>query len=107
MAQALPLRIHEPGAEPPATEVASIDAAALVPIIRQAVVEALAQQSATPAAPPLLDQQAAWKHLGLSRSAWFRAKSAGKLPRPVTLNGLVYLRRADLDAMVGRLRPAR
>jgi predicted DNA-binding transcriptional regulator AlpA len=60
------------------------------------------------AVPLLLPQPAAWIYLGLSRSAWFRLKSANKLPRPVSVPGVgPHWRRSDLEDWVSRLRSAR
>jgi predicted DNA-binding transcriptional regulator AlpA len=57
--------------------------------------------------PLLLTQQQAWMFLGVSRSAWFRLRGAGRLPRPVAPDGALLWRRADLDRWAERLRPAR
>ncbi len=56
----------------------------------------------------LLSQSEAWNYLGLSRSAWYRLRSAGKVPLPVSVFGAgPHWRRADLDNWVSRLKPAR
>jgi predicted DNA-binding transcriptional regulator AlpA len=63
---------------------------------------------APPTAPLLLNQPAAWAFLGLSRSAWFRLKGAGKLPRPVSVPGCgPHWRKTDLEKWVENLRNAR
>jgi predicted DNA-binding transcriptional regulator AlpA len=56
----------------------------------------------------LLSQGEAWRYLGLARSSWYRLRAAGKLPSPVSVYGTgPRWRRADLDAWVARLKPAR
>ncbi len=59
--------------------------------------------------PRLLDQPAAWRYLGLSRSMWFRLRAAGELPDPVRVPGrkLPMWRVEDLDRWPRRLKPAR
>jgi predicted DNA-binding transcriptional regulator AlpA len=58
--------------------------------------------------PLLLRQPAAWRFLGLSRTAFFRFKALGMIPRPVSLPGCDPLyRRADLEKFVERLKSAR
>jgi hypothetical protein len=60
--------------------------------------------------PLLLPQPAAVTYLGLSRSAWYRLKGAGRLPAPVSVPGAgvgPVWRRADLEKFVLGLRPAR
>ena len=58
--------------------------------------------------PLLLDGVQARKYLGLSKSGWHRAKSAGLLPDAVHVEGSGdRFRRADLDALVERLKPRR
>jgi predicted DNA-binding transcriptional regulator AlpA len=58
--------------------------------------------------PALLDGVRAMNYLGLSRSGWFRAKSAVGFPRPVRVEGSgLRWRRSDLDEWVSRMRPAR
>jgi predicted DNA-binding transcriptional regulator AlpA len=57
--------------------------------------------------PLLLNQLAAIQYLGLSRSAWYRLRSAEKLPKPVSVPSCgPHWRRADLDKWVKRLRSA-
>jgi excisionase family DNA binding protein len=70
--------------------------------------------SETPEAPKkagvglLLSQSEAWAYLGLARSSWYRLRAAGKLPAPVSVYGTgPRWRRADLDAWVAKLKPAR
>jgi predicted DNA-binding transcriptional regulator AlpA len=49
-----------------------------------------------------------WLVVGLSRSAWFRLRSAGACPAPVSLPGShPRWRVADLQRWVNNLRPAR
>lgn len=73
--------------------------------ILAAVKEAVASVSAV---PQLLDGVQARRYVGLSKSAWFRAKSAGLLPRAVFVEGAGdRYRRADLDKFVERLKPRR
>lgn len=55
----------------------------------------------------LLTQREAWTFLGLSRSAWFRLRGEGKLPKPVSPDGALLWRRVDLERWVERLRAAR
>lgn len=56
----------------------------------------------------LLDQRGAWQLLGVSRSAFFRLKSAGLLPKPVRVEGVgVRYRRADLERWTEKLKPTR
>jgi predicted DNA-binding transcriptional regulator AlpA len=60
--------------------------------------------------PLLLSQPAAQRYLGISRSAWYRLRAAGKLPAPVSVPGAgtgPMWRRRDLEKFVERLRPAR
>jgi predicted DNA-binding transcriptional regulator AlpA len=65
--------------------------------------------SATPAGswPALLAKP--WTYLGLSRSAFFRLRSADKAPRPVAVPGCKrpLYRKTDLDKWVERLQVAR
>src|SRR5262245_46100452 len=58
--------------------------------------------------PLLLSQPQAIEYLGVSRPTFYRLKSAGKLPKPVQVegSGLRY-RRADLEKYVERLKPVR
>ena len=79
------------------------DFALLVDAIKAAVAEAI---GAT--VPQLLDQTAAMRYVGLSKSGWFRAKSAGLLPNPVYIDGSgEKWKRRDLDAWVERLKTRR
>ncbi len=56
----------------------------------------------------LLDQPAAMGYCGLKRSGWFRLKSAGLLPKPLTLEGSgERWRRADLDRWIAAMKPRR
>jgi predicted DNA-binding transcriptional regulator AlpA len=56
----------------------------------------------------LLRQPQAWRFVGLSRTAWFRFKSMGLLPKPVSVPGVDALyRRTDLEKFVERLKSAR
>ena len=48
----------------------------------------------------LLDTKQAAGACGLSRSAWFRARAAGKTPAPVRILGKVLYRLADLKLWV-------
>lgn len=59
------------------------------------------------AVPPLTFTQAeAARYAGLSRSGWFRLKSAGLLPKPVHVPGVgVRYRRSDLERWAERLKP--
>jgi hypothetical protein len=60
------------------------------------------------AAALLLTQEEAWGFLGVSRSAWFRLRSADKLPAPVEIPGVGQRwRRRDLEGFVAKLRPSR
>lgn len=74
----------------------------------RALVAAVAQAVAAAGSKPLLLSQAeAITFTGLSRSAFFRLKSAGKLPKPVKLDGTeVLYRRADLEKWAERLKSA-
>ncbi len=61
-------------------------------------------EAALAAKPLLLRQSAACEYLGLSRTAWFRLRAAGRLPPPVALPGTaMYWRVADLDRWVDSL----
>jgi predicted DNA-binding transcriptional regulator AlpA len=52
----------------------------------------------------LLTQPQAWRFVGLSRTAWFRFKGQGLLPKPVNLPGCDQLfRRSELERFVERL----
>lgn len=100
---------YDPAAPPasgppdPTPDAARRYAAALAAEVKAAVAEAVG----TPL-PLLLGQPAAMAYVGLSRSSWFRAKSAGQLPRPVYVEGSgERWRRKDLDAWVERLKPHR
>lgn len=89
---------HSPERDAPAGD---IDFAELLDAVRAAVVEAAAM-------PRLLDGKAAMRYVGLSKSAWFRAKSAGLIPAPVYVEGSGdRYRRSDLDKFVERLKPRR
>ncbi|MFO0821633.1 MAG: hypothetical protein U0792_00575 [Gemmataceae bacterium] len=80
------------------------DFLALVDQIADAVVEKLG----TVTTPQSLSQPQAWAYLGLSRSAWFRLKSAGLLPKPITLAGAGdRWRKRDLDDWLVKQRPRR
>ena len=69
---------------------------------------AAAVAEATSILPQLLDQGDAWTYCGLSRSGWFRLKSAGELPAPIHVSGVgLRWRRADLDKWLARLKPRR
>ncbi len=58
--------------------------------------------------PQLLDQPSAMNYCGLKRSGWFRVKSAGLLPKPLTIEGSgERWRRADLDRWIAAMRPRR
>jgi predicted DNA-binding transcriptional regulator AlpA len=73
----------------------------LLAAIKSAVAETIAT-------PHLLDGAQARRYVGLSRSGWFRAASAGVLPKPVFIAGSGdRYRRADLDRFVERLRTRR
>ena len=58
--------------------------------------------SAIPAEPPslLLSARTLAKRLGVSVRTLWRLRSAGKLPTPVRLGGVVRWRVADIDAWV-------
>lgn len=73
-----------------------------------AVRAAIAEELAAASVPQLLDGVQARKYVGLSRSGWFRALSAGRLPKPVFVEGSgERFRRVDLDKFVERLKPRR
>lgn len=73
--------------------------------LADAIAERLAARTRLPA---LLDQQAAMAFVGLSRSGWFRARSAGSLPKPVFIEGNGdRWRRKDLEEWVDRQKPRR
>jgi predicted DNA-binding transcriptional regulator AlpA len=73
----------------------------------EAITAAVAERLDTPL-PQLLDQTSARKYLGLSRSGWFRAKSADLLPKPLFIEGSgERWRRKDLDGWLERQRPRR
>jgi|GEM_PF-3576961 len=69
---------------------------------------ATATAAAMVTAPQLLDQGDAWHYCGLSRSGWFRLRSAGEIPAPVDVPGVgLRWRRTDLDKWLTRLKPRR
>ncbi|MBA4191834.1 MAG: hypothetical protein C0467_27965 [Planctomycetaceae bacterium] len=73
----------------------------------EAIASAVAERIGKPT-PQLLDQSAARVFLGLSRSGWFRAKSADLLPRAVHIEGSGdRWRRKDLDNWIDRQKPTR
>jgi predicted DNA-binding transcriptional regulator AlpA len=58
--------------------------------------------------PALLNQVDALAYVGLPRSSWYRAKSAGSLPAPVFIEGVgSRWRKRDLDTWIERLKPRR
>jgi predicted DNA-binding transcriptional regulator AlpA len=67
-----------------------------------------------PGAPPkllalhrlLLSQAEAIALVGVSRAMWFRLRSAGRLPRPISVpgNSRPFWRRADLERWVANLK---
>lgn len=72
-----------------------------------AAVVAAVRESVGPL-PQLFDQPGAMKYVGLARSTWFRLRSMGEIPEPVSVPGTgPRWRRADLDAWLARLKPAR
>jgi predicted DNA-binding transcriptional regulator AlpA len=73
-----------------------------------AVADAVVAKLGTVTTPQSMSQPAAWKYIGVSRSAWFRLKSAGLLPKPIALAGAGdRWRRKDLDAWLDRMKPRR
>ncbi|MCE9560428.1 MAG: hypothetical protein K8U57_00075 [Planctomycetes bacterium] len=87
----------------PADAPDGVDIAMLV----DAVIAAIAQRLDRPQ-PQTFAQPDAWQYLGLSRSAWFRAKSADLLPRPIHIEGTGdRWRRKDLDQWLERQKPRR
>jgi len=83
--------------------IGAADFAALVETVRAAITEAVGT-----GVPQLLDQVDAMKYVGLKRSGWFRAKSAGLLPKAVYLEGSgERWKKKDLDAWIERMRPPR
>lgn len=75
----------------------------LAALVKGAIAEAIGAP-----VPLLLDQPAAIAYTGLSRSGWFRLKSADLLPRPVHVEGSGdRWRRKDLDAWAERQKPRR
>ncbi len=68
--------------------------------VKSAVAELVASQATAPA---LLDQPAAIRYTGLSRSSWYRLKSADLLPTAVAVGDLLRRRKVDLDQWVSRL----
>jgi predicted DNA-binding transcriptional regulator AlpA len=82
---------------------------ALIARTVEATLERLGHGNGRPAKVPgeLLSQPEAWAFCGLSRSVWFRLKSAGKLPPPVgSATSNPRWRRADLQRWIERLKPA-
>ena len=75
---------------------------------RDAGAAAILTATIPPAAPLLLTTRQAWQHLGVSRAAFFRLRSADLIPAPVHVpgSGLRY-RRADLERWAEKLKPAR
>ncbi len=79
------------------------DFLALVDAITAAVAERLDKPM-----PQTFDQTEAREYVGLSRSGWFRAKSAGLVPKPIFIEGNgERWRRRDLDAWIQRMKPRR
>jgi len=59
-------------------------------------------------APQMLDQCEAHRYCGLSRSTWFKLRSADRLPQPVHVEGSgLRWRKSDLDRWMGTLKPRR
>lgn len=67
------------------------------------------QKNAGGVAPVLFSQPAAWAFAGMSRTAWFAAKSAGLLPAPVYIgtSPRPMWRRADLESWAANLPTSR
>jgi hypothetical protein len=86
----------------PAEPLGADDFTKLLDAVKAAVAEALET------IPALLDGAQARRYVGLSKSGWHRARSAGLLPKPVLVEGSGdRYRRADLDKFVERLKPRR
>lgn len=87
----------------PALPVGRADFLALVEAVAQAVADRLAAPL-----PQTFDQPGAIAYVGVSRSAWFRLKSAGKVPAPIHIDGTgERWRRKDLDQWIERLKARR
>lgn len=68
------------------------------------VIESTQQHVTTPAIADdawLLTAEQSWTLCGLSKSAWYKYRSAGKIPAPVRIGGALRWRRAELEAWVG------
>jgi predicted DNA-binding transcriptional regulator AlpA len=88
---------------PLSTPLGREDFKALVDAVAQAVSERLSQPH-----PQLLDGVAARRYLGMSKSGWHRAKSAGLLPAAVFIEGSgSRWRKRDLDSWLERLKSRR
>lgn len=48
----------------------------------------------------LLNAEQAWTICGLSKAAWYKANSAGRIPRPVKIGGAARWRRQELFAWI-------
>ncbi len=92
----------------PPSETASVPSGATdFKLLVEAVVRAVVAQIAAPV-PQLLDQVQARRYCGLSKSGWFRAKSADLLPKSVFIEGSgERWKRRDLDAWIERQKPTR
>ncbi|VTT97957.1 unnamed protein product [Gemmataceae bacterium] len=77
------------------------DFAAIVDAVKAAVSETLSL-------PVLLNQERAWKFLGVSRSAFFRLKGSRGFPGEVNVPGAgVHYRRVDLERWAAGLKGKR
>ncbi len=80
----------------PVPELGSSALAALVTAVKDAVAEAISKPL-----PLTFNQPDAIAYVGISRSAWFRLKSAGLLPPSIRLEGCAECwRRADLNKFI-------
>jgi hypothetical protein len=87
-----------PSKSSPPAPIGREDFAVLVDAIVAAVGEKLTL-------PVLLPQAKVWGYLGISRSAFFRAKGTTGFPRAVSVPGSgPHYRRTDLDSWAARLK---
>jgi hypothetical protein len=90
-----------PDGPPPPAVLGRADFEQLLDAIRATITEAAS-------VPALLDGLAARRYLGLSKTGWHRAKSAGLLPKSVHVDGSgERWRKTDLDRFTAGLKPRR
>ncbi len=60
-----------------------------------------------PIEPALLTAEQAWTLCALSKASWYKAKSAGRIPREVRIGGALRWRRDELLRWINAGCPAR